>query len=84
VVQFSTDPTAVSTALVIGKPRRTESNMVEVESFLTPLPERGMAANVVSQEITGTFRIDRVQHSGSNRSGRFTTLTTLADTGGLA
>lgn len=68
------DPSA---ARLLSKPRRLESDGVEVLALLNPSIRPGHAVTLVSGELSGQYRCESLEHRGDNRKGTFTTLAQL-------
>lgn len=68
------DPTA---ARLLGKPRRLESDGVQVRALLNPSIRLGRQVILVSGELAGQYRCESLEHDGDNRAGKFTTTAEL-------
>lgn len=68
------DPTA---AQLLSKPRRLESDGVEVVMLLNPAVRIGREAIIISKALAGQYRVESLIHEGDNRAGKFITTAQL-------
>ena len=62
---------------LLSKPRRLESDGVEIRSLLAPPLRLGRRVTVVSGELAGDYRLESLQAVGDNRRARFATTAQL-------
>lgn len=70
--------------IVYGRPKKLESNAVEVAGPLDGRVRPGGTVALASEEFAGVYKVSRVRHTGDNRSGRFQTIAELVDLSPIA